>query len=145
MEQIIQSLNSEIIYLNHTIIKNKLMIYGKIERTQVSCPYCKMVSSHVHSTYKRTFLDLPVSIYETTIILTIQKFFCVNGNCSYTTFTSPLSFVKNHARKTKRLEDKILSLSLEISSKNASKQLKKEKIDISKSTICRWIKKKKFE
>ncbi|MGM0166478.1 hypothetical protein IGI39_001438 [Enterococcus sp. AZ135] len=75
MEQIIQSLNSEIIYLNHTIIKNKLMIYGKIERTHFICSYCKMVSSHVHSTYKRTFLDLPVSIYETNIILTIQKFF----------------------------------------------------------------------
>ena len=145
MEQIIKSLDSEIIYLNHKIIENKLMIYGKLERTQASCPYCKMGSSRVHSTYKRTFRDLPVSIYETVIVLTIQKFFCENENCRYTTFTFPLLFAKNHARKTKRLEDKILSLSLEISSKNASKQLKKEKIDISKSTICRMIKKKKFE
>lgn len=39
MEQIVKSLNSEITYLNHIIIENKLMTYGKIERTQTRCPY----------------------------------------------------------------------------------------------------------
>ncbi|PHG70337.1 hypothetical protein [Bacillus toyonensis] len=114
MENILSVLDSNIQYVKHEFIDDQIV-----------------------------FQDLPVSNFETLIHLELPKFFCINASCSYTTFSMPLPYIEPKARKTKRLQKGILALSLEMSSINSAKRLHQQKIKISKSTICRWIKKKK--
>ncbi|AUB65905.1 hypothetical protein CSW12_23975 [Bacillus cereus] len=143
MENILSVLDSNIQYVKHEFIDDQIVFQAKTKYIKAICPYCMMESDKVHSKYYRVFQDLPVSNFETLIHLELPKFFCINASCSYTTFSMPLPYIEPKARKTKRLQKEILALSLEMSSINSAKRLHQQKIKISKSTICRWIKKKK--
>jgi len=68
--------------------------------------------------------------------------FCNNPDCSHTTFSERFDFIADKAKKTKRLEDEIIHLSINCSSNVASKILKKNVEDVSKSTICNLLKKR---
>ncbi|MEI4605982.1 transposase family protein, partial [Bacillus cereus] len=121
---------------------DQVIFRAKTRFVTAICPYCGIEANKIHSKYHRAFQDIPISTFETIIHLELPKFFCINIGCPYTTFSVPLSFIEPKARKTKRLENEILSLSLEMSSINSAKTLKQQKIKISKSTICRLIKKR---
>ncbi|OTW74716.1 hypothetical protein BK702_32735 [Bacillus thuringiensis serovar cameroun] len=144
MKKILSSLDSNIQYLNHEFRGDTIVFQAKTKCVKATCPYCGIETYKVHSKYHRVFQNLPVSTFETIIHLELLKFFCINTDCSYTTFSAPLSFIGPKARKTKRLEKEILALSLEMSSISSAKRLNQQKIKISKSTICRLIKKKKL-
>lgn len=57
------------------------------------------------------------------------------------TFSEKHSFVDSKGKMTQRLEKNILYMSTQLSSVNASKILKTNKIEVSKSTICMMLKK----
>ncbi|BFN03520.1 hypothetical protein [Clostridium tetani] len=67
--------------------------------------------------------------------------FCVSENCNHKTFAENFDLLMPKAKKTKRLENEILNLSLNLSSINASKYLSEKIAKISKSTICNLLKK----
>ena len=46
--------------------------------------------------------------------------FCNNPKCTHTTFAERFDFISNKGKKTKRLEDEIIRLSLNCSSITAS-------------------------
>ncbi|PEZ37707.1 hypothetical protein CN345_10415 [Bacillus thuringiensis] len=144
MKNILSSLDSDIQYVSHELRGDQIVFQAKTKCVKATCPYCGMETHKIHSKYHRVFQDLPVSTFETIIHLKLHKFFCINTDCAYTTFSTPLSFIEPKARKTKRLEKEVLALSLEMSSISSAKRLNQQKIKISKSTICRWIKKKKL-
>ena len=50
------------------------------------CPACGTVSGRVHSRYERRLSDKAVSGQETTIELTVRRFFCLAGACQKVTF-----------------------------------------------------------
>ena len=76
------------------------------------------------------------------IILRNRKMFCTNPGCSHTTFAETFSFIKPKAKKSRRLLEKIVDVSLNVSSLNASDILKNGIADVGKSTICNLLKKR---
>ncbi|PGM96344.1 transposase family protein [Bacillus cereus] len=144
MESLLSLLDPQIQYLSHEFMTNQVVFRAKTWFVTAICPYCGTESNKVHSKYHRVFQDIPISTFETIIHLELSKFFCLNIDCPYTTFSVPLSFIEPKARKTKRLEREILALSLDMSSINSAKRLNQQKIKISKSTICRLIKKRNY-
>ena len=76
------------------------------------------------------------------IVLSNRKMFCTNPECSRTTFAEPFSFIRPKAKKSNRLLDKIVDVSLNVSSLNASDILKNGIVDVGKSTICNLLKKR---
>jgi len=68
--------------------------------------------------------------------------FCMNPECSRTTFAEPFSFIGPKAKKSNRLLDKIVDVSLNVSSLNAADILKNGIADVGKSTICNLLKKR---
>lgn len=67
--------------------------------------------------------------------------FCVNPDCPHTTFAKTFAFLPPKGKKSQRLQDKIVNMSLHVSSLTASELLKNGIADVGKSTICNLLKK----
>ena len=141
MREIVQLLEENFLYLDHQITDDSITIIVSSKRDEAICPYCKMVSSRVHSTYERRFTDLPIQGKSVEIVLDNRKFFCDNPDCSHTTFAEAFECVKPKAKKSNRLIDEILKVSIEVSSVTASRLLSESVVKVGKSTICNILKK----
>lgn len=141
MEELIQLLEMHLVYDSHELIDNKLAIHVFSNRIAANCPYCGQPSSRIHSIYMKNFQDLPVQGNKVIIYLLNRNFFCTNPNCTHKTFSKRFDSISGKAKKTKRLEQEILTISIHCSSITAAKILKRTTADISKSTICNLIQK----
>ena len=141
MDEFIKLLDTNLDYVKHEIIDSICYITVKSNRKESDCTFCGFPSSRVHSTYVRTFQDLPIQGNKVIIILPNRKMFCENPECKHTTFSEKFEFLRNKAKKTDRLEEEIIRLSLNCSSVAASEILKQSVVDVGKSTICNLIKK----
>lgn len=142
MDEFIKLLDTNLDYIYHEIIGDTIVIHVASNKKEVICPYCGCTSSKKHSVYKRSFQDLPVMGMKSRIILSNRKMFCTNPECSHTTFAETFSFIKPKAKKSNRLLDKIIDVSLNVSSLNAADILKNGIADVGKSTICNLLKKR---
>ena len=138
----LQLLDENLDYVSHIIKDDICYITVSSNRKEVKCPYCGRTATKVHSTYERTFQDLPILGKKVIIKLRNRKMFCSNPDCSKTTFAERFEFLTNKSKKTSRLENEIVRLSLNCSSVAASEILKKNVIDVGKSTVCSLLKKR---
>lgn len=139
MEELIQLLDKHLVYDSHMLMDNKLAIHVSSNRIVATCPYCGQSSSRVHSFYMKNFQNLPVQGNKVIIYLSNRKFFCMNPACTHRTFSERFDCISDKAKKTKRLEEEILTIAIHCSSMTASKILKRSTADISKSTICNLL------
>ncbi|WP_196795801.1 transposase family protein [Thermoanaerobacterium thermosaccharolyticum] len=112
-------------------------------RKELKCSFCGQTSTKVHSHYKRSFQDLPIQGKKVIVILNNRKMFCTNLDCPHTTFAESYEFLPFKGKKTKRLEEEIINISLNVSSITASSLLNKNIAKVCKSTICNLLKKRK--
>lgn len=142
MDEFIKELDPNLDYLEHETTENEVIIYVASNRKNCACPYCGIDSMRVHSYYEKSFQDLPIMGKKTKIVMENRKFFCDNADCRFTTFAERFDFLKQNGKKTKRLIDKIIDISLNTSSMAASRTLKDGIADVGKSTICSFLKKR---
>jgi hypothetical protein len=71
--------------------------------------------------------------------------FCDNPDCKNTTFAETFSFLPHKGKKSKRLLEKIIEVSLNVSSITAASLLQNGVVDIGKSTICNMLTKTKSQ
>ena len=141
MTDIIRMLDENLTYLEHRIIGDYIIVMVESNREEISCPHCGKPSSRVHSTYERSFQDLPIQGKKVYINIVNRKYFCDNRDCLNTTFAESFDCLKPKAKKSERLIDEIMKVSVEVSSVSASRMLKDGVADVSKSTICDMLKK----
>ena len=67
--------------------------------------------------------------------------FCTNPECGHKTFAETFGFISPKVKKSRRLLEKIINVSLSVSSVNAADMLKDGIADVGKSTICNLLKK----
>lgn len=142
MDEFIKLLDQNLNYITHEIIDDICYITVTSNRDEIKCPFCGWLSSKVHSTYIRTFQDLPIQGKKVFVIIRNKKMFCKNPECCNITFAERFDFLSKKAKKTRRLEDEIARLSLNCSSVAASEFLRKNLVDVGKSTICTLLKKR---
>jgi transposase len=85
---------------------------------------------------------LPIQGKKVYVYLLNRKYLCSNPECTHTTFAEPFQCLKPKSRKSERLIDEILEVSVEVSSVIASRLLSDRVVDIGKSTICNILKNK---
>jgi len=141
--QIISLPEEELEYIGHENDASTITIYVKSMKRQVTCPYCGMVSTRVHSRYARKLQDLPIQDKKVNLILENKKYFCGNDSCKHKTFAEQFGFFEANATKTKRLQEVILRVSLTQSSVSASEYLRRSVADVGKTTICEMLKKER--
>ena len=77
MDEFIKQLDPNLDYISHEIKDGKCYITVTSNRKEVTCPFCGWPSSRIHSTYNRTFQDLPVQGNKVFIIIRNRKFFVI--------------------------------------------------------------------
>ena len=142
MDEFIKFLDPSLDYISHEVIGDTIVIRVGSNKEEAVCPYCGCTSAKKHSVYERSFQDLPIMGMKSKIILSNRKMFCANPECSHTTFAEVFPFIKPKAKKSNRLLEKIVDVSLNVSSLNASDILKNGIADVGKSTICNLLKKR---
>jgi transposase len=142
MDGLVKLLDDNLTYLKHETHGDYVEILVCSSRTEVSCPFCGTPSSRVHSRYKRSFQDLPLQKNKVHVILINCIYFCDNPECTHKRFAERFTCLKPKAKKSERLIDAIIDLSLEVSSVTASKILGKNVADVCKSSICAMLQKK---
>jgi len=60
MDEFIKMLDENLEYLGHEILDDMVIIHVASNRKEVRCPYCGSISNKRHSTYERSFQDLPI-------------------------------------------------------------------------------------
>lgn len=90
-------------------------------------------------------MDIPLNNKKVVIRINNRKMFCDNNNCSHKTFAEVYDFVERKSKKTKRLKEYILDISVNMSSISAQNLLRKNGVEVSKSTICTFLKKDSIE
>ena len=141
MDEFVKLLCKDLEYEKHEIAGDLMYIYVKSCRAKVKCPYCGMVGKRVHSRYIRRFRDLPMQGKKVEIVLENLKYFCNNLECEHKIFAEDFDCLPFKGKRSKRLTDAIIELSLNVSSVTAAAMLRNGTADIGKSTICNLLKK----
>jgi transposase len=145
MEEFIKRLDKNLKYEANEFDGETYYLYVSSTRKKLNCSNCGQSSSRVHSTYTRSFQDLPIQDKKVIVIIKNRKMFCGNPDCKNTTFAETYSFLPPKGKKSKRLINKIIDISLNVSSITAAALLSDGVANIGKSTICNMLKKTKSQ
>lgn len=143
MDEMVKLLDKNLEYVDHEIEDGVMYIHVISNRNDATCPYCGRISRRVHSKYERRFRDLPMQGKKVEIIINNRKMFCDNANCEHKTFAESFDCLPFKGKRSQRLTDEIVNLSLSVSSMAAAEILKKSTADVGKSTICSLLKKRR--
>ena len=141
MDELIKLIDPNLVLERYEISEDIINLYVRSGKPDLLCRFCNTSSVKVHSYYTRSFQDLPIQGKKTMIIISNRKMFCNNPECSHTTFAEQFDFLGHKAKKSNRLKDEIIRVSLKQSSVSASEYLRKSVAEVKKSTICNYLKK----
>jgi transposase len=141
MEELVKLLCTNFEYTRHELIDGILYIHVQSCRQEAECPYCGTTGTRVHSRYERRFRDLPIQGNKVEIVLDNRKYFCKNPECAHKTFAESFECLPFKGKRSRRLTDSIVKLSLNVSSVTAAALLREGTADVGKSTICTLLKK----
>ena len=109
-------------------------------QSQSCCPDCGKASVRVHSTYQRTLVDLPCSVWHVQLHWTVRRFFCDNSQCSRRTFAEQLPEVAvRYARRTRRLAERQTQVAFEAGGEGGRRICTAWGLDVSGDQLLRLI------
>ncbi len=141
MDTIVKMLDESLDYVTHELMENTLYITVESNLKELQCPDCGIPSSKAHSRYNKSFQDLPIQGKKVVILIRNRNMFCINDKCKRYTFSEKYKFIESNAKKTNRLVEEIIKISLTQSSVSAARYLSDTIVDIKKSSICNYLKK----
>jgi transposase len=141
MDEFVKQLCKEFDYESHETGPDLVYIYVKSNRAEVKCPYCGATGRRIHSWYERRFRDLPIQGKKVEVVVNNRKYYCPNQECRHTTFAESFDCLPFKGKRSRRLTESIMDISLSMSSVAAAATLRKGTADVSKSTICNLLKK----
>lgn len=115
-------------------------IYAGSGARRCICPVCGHGSSRVHSRYYRTVSDLPWHGIRVTFKIRARRFFCDESSCERKIFCERLPDVAARARKTSRLEEALLAITLELGGRAGARLALELGIVAARDTLLRRIK-----
>ena len=130
MQEYLDGLKSNLIYIKHIYKKKVLQIYceTKIE-----------ANIKVHEKQERVVKDLPFGEYKVELHILAKRFY--KDEEARKTVSEKFKFINDTGRRTKRLDKKILEINKETNTIGAERLLKDNFADVSDTTILRMIKK----
>lgn len=135
MQQYLNQLSNNLIYIKHEIIDNKISLFCE---TKVN------INMRVHSRKIRVVQDIPYGNYKVELHIITKKYFSTDKTGKLTT-AEKYDFLGYTGRRTKRLEDYLLNMSKEMSAIGVERTIKKNIADVSDTVILRILKKNEIQ
>jgi transposase len=128
--------------VSHEYIDNgTVKIVCRMERGTAVCPYCGKPSDKVNRRYGRVLKDLPYGDKKVVLAVSFNSYFCHNSECKHFSFAEHVDFAEPFATRTKRLDQRILELSVGGSGIGSERYLRRNVANVSDNTVNRVIKK----
>lgn len=133
--------NASVLQFDSVSFQEKTVVFHASSiQFQATCPQCSQVSQKIHSRYRRTLADLPLSGLAVRLICQVKKFFCPNNECARKIFVERLSeTAEAFARRTLRLDRIICALAFYVGGRLGAKVTSRLSIDVSRQTLIRRI------
>lgn len=126
--------------IDRAVKENIIQLKLKSTTCEAACPACGKATSDYHSTYSRKIQDLPIFGRKVMLEVTAYRYYCNNDECTQIVFAEELEgFAGWYRRKTKRLEDLIITIAVNTSCEGCSRICKYMGIDVSGDSIIRLI------
>jgi hypothetical protein len=118
----------------------QMFIHAHTTNPGAECLHCNHHSGQVHSYYRRTIKDLPVSNNSVYLKVRIRRFRCVNPGCGHKTITERLpELVAPYAHRSKRLQQTLSAISFSFSYEAGACLTDKLRMKSSGDTLLRLI------
>ena len=122
----------------------RLYMNAESTRDLVYYPFCGVETRKIHSKYIRSFQDFSIQGKKVIIALKNREMFCQNAECPHKTFSERFRFLNNKSKKTTRLIETIMEKSINSSANAASKTLKRNVVEVIRTTISNLLKNSKY-
>lgn len=117
----------------------ELVLSVRSRSVSAACPSCGSFSAAVHSHYRRTMLDLPVSGRRLRLIVDARRFRCRTPGCPRQVFCERLPSSVAWARRTARLDDLVRHLALALGGRPAARMATRLMAPVSNDTLLRVV------
>ena len=115
-------------------------VTANVLSTSALCPDCQAELYAVHSRYERHPQDLPIQEKPVRLWLSVRRFLCQNPSCVRKTFVEQVSsFLVRSARRTNRVTQRLVNISLSAGGEGGARLSKQEGLIASGDTLLRLL------
>lgn len=119
---------------------NGLLISAQVKNAEARCGGCGMLSSRIHSRYRRRLQDVTCGQVPVTIELEVRRWFCVNPGCLARTFVEQISeLARPYARRTSALHRLLEHIALALAGRAGARLAARLGVRVSRSLLIRLI------
>jgi hypothetical protein len=120
-------------------VNDSLVVDAHVTAITACCPDCGVCTPHIHSHYRRTSRDVPVSTRRVQLRLRVRRFFCDQSACARHTFAEQLrELLSPKAQRTSRLTATLHDIGVSLGASAGATLASRLCIRISPYTIARW-------
>jgi transposase len=117
-----------------------ILLEGESTTESAPCPECHLVSTHVHTRYRRRPLDLPWRGRVVRLVLTVRRFRCATRECPRHTFAEPVGErIPPRARRTVDVTEYLLQLARAAGGEAGARLAEAAGIPVSPDTLLRLL------
>src|SRR5258708_6021237 len=118
------------------LASDELTLVLASSQTAQPCPICGQNATRVHSSYLRTFQDLPWGPLRLQLRVQVHRFFCQNPSCARRIFTERLpELAEPSARRTNRLRDALRAIGWALGGQAGARQCATHAMPVRASTL----------
>lgn len=119
---------------------DSIQIKLSVKANKVTCPGCGSDCKWNYKTYHRKIIDLPMIGKQTELQIIVKQYECPNEDCEEKVlFTTIDGYTEPYRRMTKRCEDVVCAIALNMNCESASKICTLMGIPVSGDTIIRLL------
>ncbi len=117
-----------------------IILEGDSTTASAPCPECHVVSTQVHTRYRRRPLDLPWRGRVVRLLLTVRRFRCATRACPRRTFAEPVGErIPSRARRTADVTEYLLHLARSAGGEEGARLAQAAGIPVSPDTLLRLL------
>ncbi|MFF4618232.1 ISL3 family transposase [Nonomuraea jabiensis] len=126
--------------LNVEDLGDTVLIAARTVTSEAPCPKCGLLSTRVHSRYRRTVWDLATGGRPVKVELEVRRFFCGEPSCDREIFAEQVGgLTQRHARRSNALRTLLTSIAVALAGRAGARMACLVGVPVSRSTLLRIL------
>ncbi len=121
-------------------LDDTMLIAARTVVSEVPCPECGLLSTRVHSRYRRTVWDLATGGRPVKVELEVRRFFCGEPSCDREIFAEQVGgLTQRRARRSNALRALLTSIAIALAGRAGARMAGLAGAPVSRSTLLRIL------